>query len=337
MDRCSLLLVASLFATSMAPALCWGQCPDAVDRVLIFPGNQASGVPTNAVLRAEFPPTRDPGGVPHWMVLDDHGQQVEGEASWDGSTSTFTPAGSLDERSTYTARVTAQATGDFWQAIFATGSGEDRRAPQLGGVSGVSWTQRSESWLLENCRLARGDGFVFTLDIPDASDDATPESELCRYVYLTEGPGADDATPIARLRQGESSIRLMRAVEDGEGDFCFRVAVRDLSGRFDGNHHEECVEAIAGAIFEDVCSTAGPRPARGRLDLAFGFLVLTAWLVLRRHRRERERGEINDEPGTGNGERGLVDGQQPIIRHSRFRVPGSSFDRERDQGLQSIP
>lgn len=259
------------------------QCPDPVDEILLFPQLQTSGVPVNVELRAEFPSTRDPHGVPRWRVLDDRGNEVDGEATWDGSTSTFVPADELGHRRTYTARVTVQSTGEFWQASFATSSETDGRAPRFDGASSVSWSQRSESWLLENCRLARGDGFLFTIDVPTATDDSTDQDDQCLYIYQTAGPGADDDTPIARVRANDSGqVTLLRAVEEGEGEFCFRVEARDLAGRFDGNRREVCVDAIAGAIYGDICSTAGLRPRVGRLELLFAVFSVVAWLVIRR-------------------------------------------------------
>jgi uncharacterized protein (TIGR03382 family) len=258
------------------------QCPDPVDQVLLFPRDGSSGVPTNVVLRAEFPETRDPQGEPVWTVLDSRGQAIPGDMSWDGATSTFTPDPSFAPRTYYSARVTAQATGRFWDFDFTTGSATDGAAPSFGGVTDIAWTTQLQDWLLPNCRLARGDGFVVTLDLGEASDDATGDDDLSLYVFQTEGPGADDGTPSERIRLGDASeVTLFRSVED-EGELCFRAQVRDLAGRFDGNSREVCAEAVAGAIFADLCSTAGANPAPGAPASTFAVLAVVAWLVIRR-------------------------------------------------------
>lgn len=278
----SIMVVASLL---LIPAgFAHAQCPDPDSEVLTFPNDGATKVPRNVVLRAEFPSTRDPRGEPYWLVLDDRGGRVEGESGWDGGTSTFTPSSELDARRTYTARVTAQATGDWWQFSFLTGTGADLETPSFGGLSGLSVRMESEDWLLSNCRLARGDGFLFTLEVPRPSDDGA-DDELCYYVYQTAGPGAESEHPVAWYRpDGDDEITLVRSVEDGEGEFCFRVEVRDLAGRLDGNSRERCVEVVAGAIFADACSVTGPSagPEGARASLA---LLLLAGLVLSRRLR----------------------------------------------------
>lgn len=274
------VILAAVLAMPAGAAL--AQCPDAVDQVLLFPGDGESGVPTNVVLRAEFPPTRDPQGAPVWTVLDSSAQPVVGDTEWDGDTSSFTPDPELEARTYYSARVTAQATGRFWDFDFTTGSGTDGAAPSFGGVDGLSWTTQLQDWLLPNCRLARGDGFVITLDLGEASDDATSDEDLSLYIFQTEGPGADEEHPSERLRLGDASqVRLFRSAED-EGELCFRAEVRDLAGRLDGNSQEVCDEAVAGAIFDDICSTAGPNPRPGTPASIFAMLAVGAWLVLRR-------------------------------------------------------
>jgi len=259
------------------------QCPDAVDQVLVFPGDGESGVPRNVVLRAEFPETRDPQGAPVWTVLDSTGGTIEGDADWDGFSSTFTPESQLDERTYYSARVTAQATGTFWDFDFTTGASTDNAAPSFRGVTGISFATRLQDWLLPECSLARGDGFVFTLDLADASDDVTSDDDLSLYVFQTAGPGSGGDDPVARMRLGDASrVSLFRGIDDGEGEFCFRAEVRDLVGRFDGNSREECVDAVAGAVFDDVCSTAGASPGRGVPASIPAILAVCAALLIRR-------------------------------------------------------
>jgi MYXO-CTERM domain-containing protein len=277
------VILAAVIAMPGGAAL--AQCPDPVDQVLVFPSDGASGVPTNVVLRAEFPPTRDPRGAPVWTVLDSRGQTVTGDMEWDGFTSTFTPTPAFADRSYYSARVTAQATASYWDFDFTTGSATDDQAPTFGGVTDIAWTTRLQDWLLPNCRLARGDGFVITLDLGEASDDVTEDADLSLYIYQTAGPGAASDDPTARIRLGdESQVSLFRGVDDGEGEFCFRAQVRDLAGRFDGNSSEVCDDAVAGAIFSDICSTAGANPAPGAPASIGAVLVVAALLVIRRRR-----------------------------------------------------
>lgn len=263
-----------------------GQCPDVVDQVLTFPLDGSNSIPTNVVLRAEFPESQDPHGEPYWYVIS-NGVRVNGVSNWDGSTSTFTPHGGLDERTAYTARVTAQATGDFWSFTFATGSTTDTVAPSFSGITEIEWAEIPEDWLLSNCRLAQGNGFVFKLMLGGITDEGTG-SDPCFYVYQTKGPNITEETLVARMRpiEGNRHIVYMEPVEDGEGEFCFRVNARDLGGNFDGNSRVECVEAVHGAIFADACSIANSNNSNHTEhgNLIFGLLLIGAFCVMRRFR-----------------------------------------------------
>lgn len=257
----------------MVPVEASAQCPDPVDQVLSFPQDGSVGVPRNVILRSEYPATRDPQGAPHWRVLDSRGNRIDGESSWDGETSTFTPTDSLEPRVTYTVRVTAQATGEYADFSFVSGEESDESSPRFSGLSGLGWEERTEEDLLENCRIARGDAFFFTLDVPTPRDDQALEG-LCYYVYRTDGE--DRLVGRLAVDDVDGSIHLMQPFEEGEGNFCFRVEVRDLAGRFDGNSRERCVEAVAGAAFADACSVAsGRRSGDPVLVIAFvGLLCL---------------------------------------------------------------
>lgn len=258
------------------------QCPDPADRVLTFPDDRASNVPVNATLFVEFPSTQAPGGRPTWLVLDSRGNAVEGSEDWDGLTTSFNPTSDLEPRRPYYARVSVAATGQYRNFEFNTGSGRDERAPSFSGLSGLSWEHRTEDWLFESCRISR-EGIIHHLEFSEASDDSGRE-HLCYHIYQTSGGGISSPTLVARTPYIDGGFNLLLPPEQGEGHVCFRVEVRDLSGRFDGNSREHCVDAIVGAVFEDACRVGGAAP-RDHAGLSWASLALVclaiAWRRLR--------------------------------------------------------
>lgn len=267
--RVAIPAAAWLLAVSADAA---AQCPDPVERVLVFPEEGASGVPTNTVLRAELPRTRAPLGRPSWVVLDVSGAAVPGEEAWDGATATFTPDGGFLPRAAYYARVNSDL--EHWNLSFVTGTEEDGAAPTFSGLSRLSWHHRDSSWLEESCSLYRGAGFVMELELPEADDDGDAD-ELCYYVYQTEGPDLDAERVVARVRREAAELRLLLSDEEGEGHVCYRVLVRDLAGRFNGRGRERCADPIVDQVFHDACAAAPGRPSGWGLGAA-AFLGLLA-------------------------------------------------------------
>jgi MYXO-CTERM domain-containing protein len=261
----------------------WAQCPDPVDRIITFPADGTNNVPINAVLHAEFPSTQSPASPPTWRILDSEGRDVAGDEDGDGLTSTFTPEGGLEPRSAYYARVSVAATGQFLNFAFNTGAGSDRSAPTFSGLSDLSWEYRDENWLLEECSIWRGDAIIYRLEFREASDDVSAE-HLCYHVYQTSGPGITNPVLIARLRYPGDDLRLLIPADTGEGELCFRVEVRDITGRFDGNRRELCTEAVVGALFQDACSVSGAGAGAPRMPFLAFFLAALTLVALRRRR-----------------------------------------------------
>jgi hypothetical protein len=274
----ALALALPLFAATEALA----QCPDPVDRITTFPVDGSNDVPVNAVLHAEFPGTQNPGGRPTWIVLDSFSREVEGTEGWDDLTATFTPASDLEPRSPYYARVSVAATGQFLNFEFNTGDDRDVAAPAYEGISGLSWAHRDDDWLYENCSMWPGESILYTLDLPGATDDASTD-HLCYHVYQTSGPGISGPTLRARVADPGGELTVLQPVDQGEGEICFRVEVRDLLDRWDGNRREQCVEVILGGIFQNACSTSGAAPrSTGRAAIGLALLVLVAAASRRR-------------------------------------------------------
>lgn len=287
-DECSMKRIAFAFSWAsiiwLLPIAAGAQCPDPVERILTFPADRANEVPVNVVLHADFPASQEPGGRPTWRVLDSHSREVDGVEGWDDLSATFTPATELEPRSPYYVRVSVAATGQYLNFEFNTGDDRDRSGPSFGGLSDLDWSHQTDEWLFDNCHISSGEGIVFNLTFPEASDDG-PREELCYMVYQTSGPGVSGSTLRARVRYPDDDLTLMLPAGDGEGDICFRVEARDLIGRVDGNRREQCVEAVVGAIFDDACSVAGAAPRATGPTVPLLVLLFLGVVLRRRTRR----------------------------------------------------
>lgn len=282
-------LLTALFVALLlcAPYVASAECPQSLDFVLNFPYDGDSDIPTNVVPRIELPVGEVSGVAPVWTVNVQHGDDVAGETYWDGLTATFTPWSPLEPNETYSVDVSLHTgihgSETYRSFSFTTGDGPDDRRPRFDGVESISWEYKTAEWLQSNCNLYRGGGHLFTLTLGDITDE-TDDYELFYHVYRSAGPDLSGPRLEARMRRDDDTFLLFVPEGAGDGEYCFHAEVQDLTGRFDTNTSEVCLDVIANSLFGNICSVTAPAPrsSAGGLLLSAGLGLL---VVMRRIKR----------------------------------------------------
>lgn len=267
------------------------QCPESLEHVLTFPFDGDTDVPTNVVPRLELPVGEVSGVDPVWTVTNENRDEVAGDTYWDGLTATFTPTVPLEPRETYSVDIslyTGIYGGETYQSFsFTTGDGPDDRRPRFDGVESISWEYKTAEWLQSSCNLYRGGGHLFTLTLGEVTDE-TADDELLYHIYRSAGPDLNGPRLEARMRRVDDNLLLFVPEGAGDGEFCFHAEVQDLTGRFDTNSKEVCLEVIANALFGNICSVTAPVPRSSAGGL---LLTVTLGLLVTIRRLKRSWGQ----------------------------------------------
>lgn len=282
-------LVALVGGLVARPAL--GQSCNRPDLLDTMPPDGAESVPTNARLFAKYATNAE--YLDEEILLEHVGvgeQPVAGTFDDKEGILTVVPEQELLPGHDYVIKwprlrgLNSGNLGRGKEVSFHVGEGPDLEPPSFVGLTWIEWdVERSR----DGCTDFLEDRYVFDFNLGTASDDGGRES-LTLLLFQTKGPNVDPDAPepvrISRIPSGKT-VRLKRALDDGEGRVCFAAVARDLVGQISASGSREvCTTTVAPPFFEG-CAVRGRGPSAPWLALG----VLGMGLFTRRRARRPGR------------------------------------------------
>lgn len=279
-----------------------------------FPDDGATGVPTNAILLAQYAPSAqyvgddkeavtfrgpDPGGseIPidpffggscSTSVSPDDGGLPPGNVCYSDKESLLKllPPGDLEPGGAYTVqwpglRGLTAGRGGGAKITFTVGDGPDSQAPFFEGLEKIEWDVDRER---DDCTDSEQDRPYFDLT-PGSVDDDFGRDLLKLVIYQTHGPNisvADEPVPVAAVPLPEPGkpVRIERSIDNANGPVCFAAHVEDLAGNASGGSTEVCTTTIRPPFFYG----CGVPPASAQRIGAWPLSLLLLLAARRRHR-----------------------------------------------------
>jgi MYXO-CTERM domain-containing protein len=288
----SLTLSGLGFVLCFAPGAAYAATCGKPDLRAAFPPDDASDVPTNAVLIAYYAATAVYQDEPVTLTREGDADGTEVAASYDLQESAlrFVPDGGLDPGTFTIAWPALHGTGTASiglgkRVTFTVVDRTDDGAPEFGGLRSIDWDVKRYE---DDCTDSTEERFDFDLGVGAASDDSDA-NDLALLVFQTKGrsigkDGASKPVLVSAFPGRDARVRVEQSLGEGRGDVCFAALARDLAGHTSsGGDREVCTHTIDPPFFYG-CAVAS-KPARGGLGFAALAAVTLSLLVRRRHRR----------------------------------------------------